>query len=42
MPSAESPGGIGGPSTTSLAPAVANAVFVESGKRVRKLLIHLT
>ncbi len=42
MPSTESPGGIGEPGTSALAPAVANAVFAASGKRVRKLPIQLT
>lgn len=39
MASTEAPGGIGEPGTSALAPAVANAVFAASGKRVRKLPI---
>ena len=35
--SLEAPGGIGEPGTSALAPAVANAVFAATGKRLRKL-----
>ena len=35
--STESPGGIGEPSTAVVAPAVANALFAASGRRVRAL-----
>ena len=35
--SSEAPGGIGEPSTAVVAPAVANALFTASGKRVRAL-----
>jgi isoquinoline 1-oxidoreductase beta subunit len=35
--SAEAPGGIGEPGTAVTAPAIANAVFAATGKRVRKL-----
>jgi len=37
--SGEAPGGIGEPGVTALAPALANAVFAATGKRVRKLPI---
>jgi isoquinoline 1-oxidoreductase beta subunit len=39
VPSTESPGGIGEPGTSALAPALANAVFAATGKRLRKLPI---
>jgi isoquinoline 1-oxidoreductase beta subunit len=34
---AEAPGGIGEPGTAVTAPALANAVFAATGKRIRKL-----
>jgi isoquinoline 1-oxidoreductase beta subunit len=37
--SADSPGGIGEPGTSAIAPALANAVFNATGKRIRKLPI---
>ena len=37
IPSSEPPGGISGLGTTVLAPAVANAIFAGSGKRMRAL-----
>jgi isoquinoline 1-oxidoreductase beta subunit len=35
--STDDPGGIGEPGTSAIAPALANAVFAATGKRVRKL-----
>ena len=35
----EAPGGIGEPGTAAIAPAVVNAVFAATGKRLRKLPI---
>ncbi len=37
--STEAPGGLGEPGTSALAPALANAVFAATGRRVRKLPI---
>jgi isoquinoline 1-oxidoreductase beta subunit len=37
VPSTEPPGGVGEPGTPPLAPALANALFVLTGKRVRRL-----
>jgi isoquinoline 1-oxidoreductase beta subunit len=39
VPSTEYPGGMGEPGTSAVMPAIANAVFAATGKRVRKLPI---
>jgi isoquinoline 1-oxidoreductase beta subunit len=37
VPSAQAPGGVGEPGTSASIPALANAVFAATGKRIRKL-----
>ena len=37
VPSKDKPGGIGEPATALIGPAVANAVFAATGKRVRRM-----
>lgn len=37
VPSTEAPGGVGEPGTVAIAPAITNAVFAATGKRIRKL-----
>jgi len=41
LESTEAPGGIGEPSTSVVAPAVCNAIFAATGKRLRELPISL-
>jgi isoquinoline 1-oxidoreductase beta subunit len=40
--SAEPPGGMGEPGTSVIAPALTNAIFAATGKRLRKLPIDIS
>jgi len=40
VPSTEAPGGMGECGTSAIAPAVTNAIFAATGKRLRTLPIH--
>ena len=42
LPSSEPPGGIGECGTSAIVPAVANAVFAATGKRLRKMPVDAT
>ena len=41
VPSVEPPGGMGEPGTSAIVPAVANAIFAATGKRLRKMPVDV-
>jgi isoquinoline 1-oxidoreductase beta subunit len=42
VPSSEAPGGMGEPGTSAIVPAVANAIFAATGKRLRKMPVDVS
>jgi isoquinoline 1-oxidoreductase subunit beta len=42
VPSSETPGGMGEPGTSAIVPAIANAIFAATGKRLRKMPVDTT